>query len=729
MVNRLTIGGRPCRLEGALQWQQYRGTLGAPLAFPMTPDDAAFLLSTAEQANVAVAGALSRVAREGKPVQSAIPASSRVALEMSGINTVRFDGLYIVGEAKPSNVFGRRILVADQRWWWPFNHVAVGYNLRRISGDRRIVSAPGAPLSQLQIADDVIFRASSIDPSTGQPWTAIGVLRDIMTRVCGVEGSAWRFARGATALGQGLVQDFIIDDPGQTAVNKALGLCTGLDVYQDKDGAIVIDRVLPGTYDSVLGNLPEPLDGGSVIRKIDLSLKRGAEVHSVSTREIGMRFDALNPGDTRTDDGPWLQNVLRTTDPTTTLTDTGDVVPLGTYVKADRVYEAWEQNLRTTNTAVATLLNQFPLNDTNIKRFFISYLDLVYSRFGATLTEPSFVGQRYVSEIKRGYRQRWQMNPKWVDLALRIIPKNPGFIDPETGAEAQSPVFSDYAVLPSYLAFSLDPKQDDLAINIEGGVESYERGGRLADASRAPARVVMESEQLGIFLVDFTLDPIGRELRIVPSALDPAALPSRDWRAALKTFSLTPLRDRHRMSTILTIVPGLPNSDGRFHRIIVKPADVEKRFKIPIGKCAGPVREARVGEGLATAQFPYDEAKHDQYIEALDPARLRGGRPNFDILGDPINQDALRELALSQALAEYLPRLDHYAGQQRLPFRGDLVPRGELQTIQYVMSPKGAMTLNLTAGYADGGALINPLNLLPQSARRILLRAVNPTGA
>ncbi len=178
------------------------------------------------------------------------------------------------------------------------------------------------------------------------------------------------------------------------------------------------------------------------------------------------------------------------------------------------------------------------------------------------------------------------------------------------------------------------------------------------------------------------------------------------------------------------MIPGPVARDAKgnrrhLHKIEITPRQVEKRLKglIRVGKTNPRVTKERiVPPGLQPARFPWLDEKAPEVQKVFG---IIEGEPD---LGTPLNDEALQELALASATSYYLNKLDRFSGQKTVPLRGDIVPKGEIAQVDHTLDQEGRLTTTVTCGF-DDSELIYPLALLPNSARRVILKTVNPVGA
>lgn len=716
----------PVRWNKALSWEIYVGTQGKARSYSFHPDDAAALLAT-----------------DG-PVEIVIQKAGK------GNRPKVFKNLYIVDEAPPEDVFCRTLMISDQRWYWKQAHFEQDYN-RTISststesiagaaGGRRAVSPQGTPLSIKQITDDKIFASYSLNPPNGRnakAWKAKEVLEDVLTQTIGPQGSAWRFSRRVQDPFGQQVQDTFIEGDWSRVIGHALALNIGLVMYQDPSGIMVIDNGLPGAADKVIDAIALPsmalVTSPGYLRRLDHSRNRAVSHASLFMRELGVRFDyEAGVGVNVQREDPYLFSTLTTTDPLTALPD-GSVVGMGTRVPDVTLIEAWNTILSALRASGSLPGNIPALTLANIRRYW-GVLHEVYVRGSVAGIEPNVQVQRWMSSIKNGFRQEFQMNPVYAHSARAIIPKMLGIIDPESGTEADAHVYSHFATRPSALAFHKlrQTKTRRLAINNLNGRIAYFRsrsaGALTADSSRAPALVTQLTAQ-GTFRLDFRKDPLGTEAEIVPSILVESTIPGHEYGSSARTFRQAALSPEHMTNVILTMIPG--GNENRLERIDVTESEAYAKLKMQpknIRPGQAPTWEKKVGANLMPAKYPYRDSRHDEIKKAL------GIIPGVPQLGDALNLEIIRDIAEANAAHYYLTKIDHYGGQQSIPLTLNVLPYGEIRSVTHTVAAPtgdgkgGAVFTTITAGKPDFEG-IDPSAFFKDSTRRVVLRAVNPTGA
>lgn len=736
MVSAFFVDGFPCRLESPIIWTLYTGPQYRVATFPMTIVDAERVLKLDKLVTLTYSG------RDQKKMV--------------------FEKVVIVGEGPSGSPFHRMVQFADIRYFWPRKIFSRNFNETISSPVTRTVSPTGIPLSLQKDVNDLQFARYSINPATKKPWMALELLEAVLSEIVGQKDRDWVIAPAVNSLPNAQVQDLDMPGPGDTgvtAIASALDRIPGANIYQGYDGRIYVDSQLPGRADAEINGLGPPLEPGEFIRKVDRSHDRGRRVRVWFPMELGVRFDAYSPEDTFTDDDPWMRNVASTVLPSTTLPD-GSVVPPGTVVDIDD-FITTSATYMTTQSNLAPYVSSPPRAFTraNILAKYLQGLENSYCRVGTSSIEPDPVGGAMCKEIYNSLFLRYQINPRWAHNCLAIIPKMVGIVDPETGAEADAAVYSDHAIKPAFKTFARLKRKElnNLSINkycavppgwtgTRGRLATGVRGDGAVGVRRSPAKMSTVT-RAGVFDLNYSLDPLGFEAEIVPDTIVEATIPSLAYNSEVALFNQSRLENSHRVNVICTIVPAPQgrDKDGLFRHmaaIDIFPADAAKKLGLgSIGECLG----IEVTEDMAAiqpAKFPYDDDPDAQQdirscIGLTDDPDGGGVASNYTGPffvntgpgpATPINLADLQELALGMAASYYMERLDRFAGSQTVPLRSDLVPIGEIAAVSHILMTDGTLETTVFCD-RDANEDIDPLALLPTSARRTLLRTVNPTGA
>ena len=147
-----------------------------------------------------------------------------------GERTIKAEGLYLVERgagADPINTLSMRL--ADQRWLWGRTFVERSYNMRRKTGDYRIVRDELQPIQLGQLSPDYAYRRSTL--LNGKPWTPLEVLEDLLKELCGPGG--YEIAPGLASGLQDTIEGLELHDRGDRALARVLAMIPGARVFVD----------------------------------------------------------------------------------------------------------------------------------------------------------------------------------------------------------------------------------------------------------------------------------------------------------------------------------------------------------------------------------------------------------------------------------------------------------------------------------------------------------------
>lgn len=692
-VTNSTLGGERLLAIGRVGWSLISGTDPHIRTFEME------------------AGAAQRVlaqTRSGQTLELSIEVPGRVPLKIQKLYALS-------GGPSAAHPQILEVLVADRRWLLPRLYVERVYNLRRRTGERRILREGDAPEQLAQVVDDVHFAAWSLFPRDNPTtrWSARNIVADVLERL--VPGD-WEIA---PSLSREIdVEGLLISDPGPAALRRALGLLPGADVYVNETGKYVVYDRRDGGEETVLGNADPPISGPLLTRKSDLRLSRPKRVRVRTVPELELRLDSRSEGGTVTEDTREIENVLPVPDFQLTMAD-GRIVPQGSWERVDDVLTAWTNDVRPGQTVVLShdIIQRAWFNG----GFFQAFVQLAG-------IEPDLILARRVAAIYEHYRQTWRVDRRMMDRIASLQAVRVGILDAETATRAPAVVYGDWTVI-----YTLRGGVSEQTRQLSRFADTFDGyATSLADARIAPAVVSILDPEQGIIQFAYELDPHARLAQVAPgkalgrSAADnelPVADP-REERQGGRGLLASHLRleSAHQVATILTIVPGAPNDERRLHEEIVEPAEAFKALGIDSAPpCDGPEWEIRIGAQLETARFAW---RDDNAAAVEDLLGLTGSNPGGTArLGEPVNKDRLRALAVANAAALYARFVDRHEGELHTALSPGIRPTGSIAAVTHTLDPNsGATTEAILPTEVDAE---DPIALMPESIRRQILGLVD----
>lgn len=666
------------------------------LAYGAAPSEQTFYMSAARALALTV----------GQPVT--------LEIDRGGLQApLKVEKLYVLEIGAGPSPNQRAVRVADCRWLWPREWVSAQFNVPRASGDSSLQTEAGQPIELAQLPVTMRFAKWSLDPpgnSGSMKWTA----RRVMEYVFGELRQEFRVVGD---LPDTEIFALPIEGNGAVAVEQALAVLPGCDVYIDLDGvAVVQDATTPlapgGTRTAGTPIHPafarKHVDLGGDITVTDRRYLRPTRIAVLFTPEVEVRFDSVAEADgndqVRDTDTPTLINVCPS--PDLTLSVAGENVARGTYLPLRDLMTAWGAVFgRGADKALSmTALAQ--------KGTSAALLEELYVRASSAGLYSVVNGAR-VSAAINSWRRLYQIAPAYMQRLSSIRANRVAIVNRSTGLRARSEVYCDFIRRPN-------EKNPEAKGEIEGFQFGwYARGyaSLLADCKAAPATVEILSDTAGIIRLDPRDDPRGKtSATLLGYPLD-AEIPTntgdaesnRTGKAALSLWSRCQLTTDFQVATVLTCIPASPNNITRLHKVDVYASEVG-------AEGSGPPMTVRVLPGLITARFAWSD---DQAVAIKDSILNGGVRPD-NLL---VNRNDLRGVAVAIAKAIHASLADTpdtRSGPVSVDMNPDLKPIGALGRVRHGLNDGRTTTLAMATGVR------NPPNwwrYVDAETRRVVLRS------
>ena len=610
-------------------------------------------------------------------------------LELGRFNgtTTRIERLTVLREVPANKPFLRAVLVADRRWKWPYVLVAKDYNIVRRIGETYIVG--NAPVELQGAAQDYTYTRWSKKPS-GAPWSALDVIEDVIKTIVEYEVVP-DGGKGYVVDGIGIkdvenavkVENLSLADPGDMAIRRVLTLLPMADVTVDAKGEIHIFNAMDQEVSrEVLDDVRTSTEAGGQPRFISPIRQRPKKIIVYFEREIEVRGDNSEETDSQgtvaasNDDGDLiLKNCAPI--PDIEIEIGGRKLGAGSYADLDLLLPVYSEDIGQIGASI-------PLTFENLRKmWFIA--DGYWTPFGNL--QPNADEQNWTARIgtlKAHYRRTFRAPAAWRDAVKCWKPWRVGVVDPINKMRTPAMAWSEYAIEPS-AKFRVvgrgDPNKQFTWLNVEGYPG---RDGELDAKSAAPCRVQVVDEQVGIFHLDYLIDPYGMRSQIVPSCLrkdggsgdlasptrdlsDIAGLMGTQWR--LSDGQPIGLSANWGMALVVTAMPGAPNGKARLHRIDVEPDDLEMGFEkaFTAKGGTGPVLEVYVPPSIMTAWYAWTKTSEArETAKALfgltdAPAFPNNVYPGYTVLN---GQYLLPAIARAMAAVHYAQFVDAIEGEK-----------------------------------------------------------------
>lgn len=605
----------------------------------------------------------------------------------------------------------KTVRLADRRWLWPKEWVAITMNKRRATGDTFRVG--GDRIENTILVDELRYAKYSLFPPAEPTarWTAKQAIEYVLT----AELNTPVFFKDDPVI-EVDIQDLILDDPGHDAVARILAYLPGMDLYINREGTAVIYDTATGFERQILEAAPPRQTGGGQVEVVDKRALRPSKVVVLFTPEIEQRFNyterASGVTQTNQDDTPVLQAVMLSPDVTTTLAD-GTVVTRGSIAKQQDLFNAWGSfgffNKPVSFEALRRHATQFGGG---------SFMQ-AWGNNPLKPTDP--VNTARASVALRSWRRFFQIERFWISRLESVRAYRASILSVDRGIYAPSEIFADWTRRPSYYGYQAGNDAND---NQGWAVRGYPQDELLDSARAAPAKVTVADDGSGLIEIEPTLDFFGLtdqqwfgfpEEGLIPST--DAGKAKAQGRALFRHWGLMRFEAGWKMAIVLTVVPGSPNTKERFFQVEVTPDQIAT----DVGQSEGPVVFARVFPGVMTARFGW---RDDQSTAIEDAVRGIGSYADIDDL--LLNRSWVTDVARATAARVYESLRDRPIGSMSVDWSPEIEPIGSLSSVEHVMSGGQLVT---RANFTAVQQLTDIWRFLNTSTRRAILMTLNNQGS
>lgn len=658
------------------------------------------------------------------------PAGTEVDLYIGGRRPVIIQKLSVLSLG-PSNHPDRvSVLVADRRYWWDWRLVRAYFNIRRPSGEMRLVDGK---LQRVNALPDVTFAKYSL---LGEviDWRAADVIKYVLGLVTKTEG--WSPGKVDLSAFKSLdVDGLILEDDGQTAVKRALDYVPSLTLYMSKAGIATLTLTTGGEEEQQLGAAAPPVVGPDLPAVIDMSRVRPSAIELYFQCEDEVRFDYAEGAAAQSTTGPRprepraLRNVLPL--PDRQLTIAGKVVVQGTWVEINQaLLDAW--NADTANPPRVIIGGQGaktlrPISFDVIRKLWFSPGG--YHLYHEIQTQNPVWGRRW-NAIMKHYRQTFQVDRRWRDRIRSARAERVAIADPENARRAPADAIGDHAVLPSVKRVAQlagDPALKHAYNKLAWPVSDTTRLLKDGNVAETGVLTFLDEEQL-VYRVVYKPDQDGNSLAMCPSLVAAKSeghgtteIPTADPRRpdGLFMMSLAQLSPLHRLTTVFTVVSASPQGLAGFHKITITPSEAKsvlpQSIATKIGECKGPVYQMFVAPGVTPASFAWqDEAAAEVEGAILEGKPRTGARL--------IYPDHVRNVARSMAAITYALFADRVQGAHVGDLDPEATPVGRISAVVHELGRKGVLLTR-----REMPASVKALSfrgILPDDTRRLLFGKV-----
>lgn len=673
-------------------------------------------------------------------------------IEVQGGETLQVDRLYPIQIVPTDNPYTLGVLVVDRRFWWgfPYTHFARAYNVRRRFSPRRL-TIDGGPTEIQAVVPSVGYAPWSLlfppdnQPGSGdngtidkagsaRPWEAIDILTDVLNFLVGDE-----YVIDPNVLHRKIpVEGLQLDYSGDQALARILSFLSGAAVSIDPDGTVRVRDARDGSETDLLDAAEPTIAGSPLAAIVSHRLVRPNFFNVLFTREFELRYDfaddAPAPGATPTSqavpqkgvDTRSLNNVAPVPDQQITIPSNvpgraGRTLITGAWCDLDDLFAAWTSDMQPGQTA--------PITKALIKQGWFTPGFLQAMILGTDGIVKPVLARRLATAFGH-LRQTFQIDRQHLDRICSLKAERTLIIDPVTGTRGTSPVYCDWTALYPNRG-GIGPAGGFFLNDTHVGWAPL-----LANAKRAPFLVSVLDEDQGIIHVEPRMPLRGSVVAVIPGGAtgpDGKNRPSADPRQG-KPGGFGTLQEQlqlgdFRMATVLSVTPGSPNDESRFHVVTVTTADVEKVLGISLGACDGPPATLRVGPDIVRARFGWDDANASAIDAALtvplpDDKQAAAQAAALNLL--PGNEEQLKFAAVAYVASVYAGLIDRGEGSVSTALNPTLGPRGSAGAISHALQPNGAAIT--TAAMPPEPPALDMISLMPESVTRKMLGLVDLKG-
>lgn len=610
----------------------------------------------------------------------------------------RFFGVYVSSTAPSSNHRnGLALVLTDRRAQLPRIVVDRAYNVRKGTGDKRVVSGTVTQLEVAKIAADVTYRRASLKGGE-RAWTAKEVLDDVLTALFGPLG----FVYDVEPKFEDPIEDLYLHGQGDEVLQQVLATVPGVQIYIGYDGKCHVTSFLGGEEISQLRAAGAPLEGSPSWVVVDRSNQRPPKCRIFYDIEAEARFDHLETTYTiaRGREPMVLENVLPCPDPQLVLAD-GRVVTYGTIITFDEALAAWADTAVNGNAPLSgqTLTQQL------IRESYMRGLDTLHGFYGAVAPDnPDPTWLRRINAVIEHWRSTFRVLPQWMDKIRTLRAIRVAIVDPENGTRAKSDAFYDHIVVPTVRGMVMT------AGSKIGWQVTDSWNADLANSSGpGPAIVAVVDSDQGLIQLTQRTDLAGKGSRIVPgnAVSDLASYRAGELIPLLREVALAPF---WRLAVVLTATKDVPNDESRMWSVEVTPEEAAKALGSPVeAKRNGLTYEVLTSDD--TARFAW----LDEKSEAIKESFYSGTEMPKECL---VNGEILKDIARAHAARIYASYRDRAQGMPIFAPQASMVPIGSLQqVVHFVLDDGGQGTQAVMPPLLKGPSTAS---LLPQRTRRLI---------
>lgn len=683
---------------------------------------------------------------------------------------IKVDRLIALYEVESPIPTIRKILLADQRFWWTYKHIERAYNIHRKVGVLSLQSTVALGFSNP--TPDIQYVSGSLRGYTAK-WTATQVLQDIFgeykdwskTKAVGMFGAntigELKFDFDSSEINQLPIENLELDGNFAEVLSRVMDYLPKCQVAVDLDGSIRIYALSDGSEDIYT----KPLEGHEAVgmgrlQEAKFNRIRPNQIEILFNKEFEIRFDSVE-GNFTTDQNPEVNRIMVNVLPTPEWNTAGKAQ--GTWITFPEAFTAWGPPPGTTGLSFKFLC-----------RAMVPYMDMWTGFLLNGQFQPNADWAGRSSAMIANYRRTFRLPKAWVDRSRSIKANRIAIWDSVSGARAPSPVYTDHCRIASQKTLHKDIHANGGAdgtfcINMVGyPPTSPGTIPSLSDAVKpAPFKLVIIDEEQGIV----QYEPQGDEFRMyemtLPSCVEedgnqtsPGHIPrtsgptadaksqsrSITFDSVFEAGNAPVLTSNHQSAIIVTLAPLGPNNETQLFKLAI-PIEALSG-KLPEGVYPrvagglGPPMQIKVHPALAVARYAWKDDFKDQISKAF--LQGRGGtqpiqtatRDSNDIdnlltnVGSPTDKGpSLTNLAYGIAASAFCEMSDHAIGHASIPLSPDQVKaglQGYLDYIGFKVTTRGDSYFSI--GMPEFLPKFDPMSFMSRGNKAVLSKSIPERG-
>lgn len=637
-----------------------------------------------------------------------------------------FNNVVVTGYEPFVNNYMVRIKLADSRWFWPTGHFRGDFNIKVVTGNKRVVQRSDGKDSlgeiPLNYTNEYWYKTYSLNPpirdvggtTTVGPWTISQIItkwREKLNKWLKFPTSDVTPSDVYKEIDPFIYEQIEVDDNFAGALSNIMEHVPQLGVFVTPDNQIKFFNKFDEAEVNALNLMDREFEEQGHVEYVTQELTIPPEVEVLFTLNAEILFEYFEnfePGGGTTvpnKEGRYIENVTRIPELEIEITSNGkkricfqgEYVPLQDYIAS----------LPALYPSIPRLDYEFVL------KYFVQQNMLEnYGGLGEAKPDDDWIAK--IAAITGDLRSLFRINKRWLDRIVNPEAMRLAIVNPIERQKNPSVVWCDYAVkLGRRGKFA---EGDGKIIVSRDGFASDTMA--LRDAIACPlAQVDLAEMELGVFRVSFSGDPKRHYDAVYPSKVDNSPTFNMDTRGVPKTIDetskktgiKTKLANKHRLSTIISASPA-PNCDTELYKMTIKLEEIRDNWvKSRLVGPKGPKVQIRIPASVATINVAWTDSTSDltEALFGLAPMAKDLAWERLPIL----NEDIMYDLALAKVTEYYAARASRWMGSKTSLFAPTVEPCGTVREVLHHIVPEGISTeISFAAelGHPNFESYLNP---------------------